>query len=263
MNNRAIGVFDSGLGGLSVLDDLIGMFPGEDFYYIADTKNMPYGTRDSGEIALIVSAVARYLVRQNVKAIVIACNTATAAGAHLHREISIPIVGVIAPTAAYAARRAGGKPLLILATQATVASGYYQKYLNRILPKEAVIYALGCGEFVTAIEDGAINNEFSYNLVREKLKPYQNLNIGSVILGCTHFGYYKNEISAALPGAKLIDCGRPTGAALGKLLGKYNILNQRSSGGQAVINTTGSAPNMEAKMFLFKRTYSGVNHIVI
>ena len=122
---RPIGVFDSGIGGITVLDSLIDLLPNEDFIYVGDTLNVPYGVKTPAQIEELVTNVTKYLLKQNVKAIVIACNTATANSKHLKNITDIPIIGVIEPTAKKAIEVTKRNKIAVLATQATVNSRAY------------------------------------------------------------------------------------------------------------------------------------------
>lgn len=260
MKDNPIGVFDSGIGGLYVLDRLIEALPGEDFIYVADSKNFPYGTRPPAEIAGIVTAVTRYILKQNVKALVIACNTATAHSGHLRAVVDIPIIGVIEPTARVALAAGSDAVIAVLATNATVKSGIYQKYINELAPGATVI-PVGCSEFASAIESGDIGTASSYRRVAAKLSPYAGRGIAAVILGCTHFDLYRREIAAALPGARLISAADPTAGRLEGVLREKELLKDAARPGTVTIMTTGDAETLKQQIAWFRREYRGVYQI--
>ena len=185
--NLPIGVFDSGIGGLTVLYRLIQMFPNEDFVYVGDTLNLPYGTKSKEQLKKLVSNVSNYLYNLPVKSIVIACNTATTNSKHLKNTIDIPIIGVIEPTAKYALNIS--ENILVLATNVTIDSNEYQTIINQNKkdPNSKQFY-LKCSDFVDAIENNEINTPYSYKLVADKLKDLKNEKIDVIICGCTHFG---------------------------------------------------------------------------
>lgn len=260
MKNKPIGVFDSGIGGLAILDRLIAALPNEDFIYVADSGHFPYGTRPAAEIEALVTAVTRYLLNHNIKALVIACNTATAHSGHLPNLTDIPIIGMIAPAVRAAAAAVNTGAIAMLATNATVKAGVYQQYLARLTPSTKVI-AVGCSEFADAIERGEINTAASYRLVAEKLAPYAETKIDVAILGCTHFDYYRQEIGAALPGARLISCADPAAAELVSALREKNLLKDDGKPGMITIDTTGEAAVVTKQIAWFKRPHRGVRHI--
>jgi glutamate racemase len=259
-----IGVFDSGIGGLTVLSELIEQFPNEDFIYVGDTLNCPYGIKTKDEIASLVSRVATYLINQNVKAIVIACNTATANSGHLCKMTNIPIIGVIEPTAECAANATKNKKVAVLATNATIDSNCYQNLLTeKINSNNTKLYPVKCSEFVPAIESGQIENDYSFNLVKSKLQSLVNEGIDTVILGCTHFPLYRAEISSVLKNSNLITSGKPTGEYLKKVLMKNQLLNDQNINGKVIINTTGEPEKMKEQISWFSKKYQGINKIDI
>ncbi|MCK9536842.1 MAG: glutamate racemase [Bacilli bacterium] len=263
MRNNPIGVFDSGIGGLTVLDKLIEIFPHEDFIYIADTKNCPYGIRSAAEIEKLVTDVVLYLLENKIKTLVIACNTATAYGTHLAEITAIPIVGVIEPTAQAAVKTTKNHKIAVLATNATIKSGFYQEYLARQLPSAFCVYPISCSEFVVAIEAGEINNDYSYRLVAEKLKPYRNENIDTAVLGCTHFGLYHREIAQMLPQANLVGSGAPTAQYLYKVLNQKELMSNNKAPGKVIVKTTGDPAKLNKQIKWFKKPYQGIYHIDI
>lgn len=263
MSNRPIGVFDSGLGGLTVLGDLIDIMPHEDFIYIGDTANCPYGIHTGAEITKLVTKIGDYLIGKGIKALVIACNTATAYSDHLRESTSIPVIGVIDPTVRAAWDYAKKKRFIVLATDATVDSGLYQKKLteNENSALHPVVICVKCGAFVEAIEAGHIDTDYSHRLIREKLSPYVDEDIDTVILGCTHFAFYRREIKKVFTRANVIDGGRATGRYLSNILQSKQMLNPQSGPGRLVLNTTGSAVLFRKQIEWFKKPYQDIYHI--
>lgn len=258
-NNKPIGVFDSGIGGLTVLSKLAEVFPCEDFIYVGDTLNCPYGVKSPQEIANLVTRVVRYLLSQDVKAIVIACNTATANSAHLQEFVKIPIVGVIEPTANYALKVSRNQNIAVLATNATIDSQSYQKRIDKKrIFNRGKKYFVKCSEFVTAIEKKQLANDYSFKLVKDKLDFLTDKNIDTVVLGCTHFGLYVPEISRVLPQAKLVDCGGPTSQLLKKIIKKEELMADDFRTGTIRIATTGDPTQMEEQIDWFDKEYQGI-----
>ena len=263
-NNKPIGVFDSGIGGLTVLSKLIETFPSENFIYVGDTLNCPYGIKSPDEIASLVTKITKYLLSQEVKAIVIACNTATANSSHLKNFVNVPVIGVIEPTAKYALKMSKNKNIAVLATNATIDSKSYNKIIDRkFLFKKGQKYFVKCSEFVTAIENQQFRNDFSYKLVKDKLDFLSDKNIDTVVLGCTHFGLYSSEISKVLPKAKLIDCGEPTSKLLKEILVKDRLEADSYRNGKVIITTTGDPLQVEKQITWFDKEHQAVKKIII
>lgn len=257
MMNRPIGVFDSGIGGVTVLDKLIEMFPNEDFIYLGDTINLPYGTKSKEQLESIITGVAEKLIARDVKAIVIACNTATANSMHLSKITDIPIIGVVEPTAKYSISQSANKKIAVLATNVTIDSGIYQKYIE----PEAKGYYIKCSEFVDQIEASNIDTPSSHQLVRSKLEHLQNEGIDTVIHGCTHFGLYAKEIKAVLPDANQISCALPTAMKLAEVLEEKKLRFTGKKVGSVEINVTGDPEVMKPKLNWFTKPYNGIYKI--
>lgn len=258
MNNNPIGVMDSGIGGINVLKSLVEKFPNEDFIYVADTLNCPYGTKSPEEIKELVTRVSNYLINKGCKAIVIACNTATAHASHLFDQDETIVLGVINPTANEAIKRS--KKIAILATNATIASGIYQ---NLLLNANKEVYPIKCSVFVEAIEKGEINSDYAKNLVFNHLKDYQDKEIDTVILGCTHFDLYKNHIKKVFKNARIVSSGKPTSAELERLLKKHYLFTSKTSRGKVHLKTTLAANLLKDQMQIFDLDYEFIEKIII
>ncbi len=187
MNDKFIGVFDSGVGGLTALEDLKKNFPNENFLYLGDTKRCPYGTKTKEELESIVESDIRYLEKCDVKMIVIACNTATANSYHI--ESNVPIIRIIKPTCEVANSKKGS--IIVLGTNYTVKSNAYAKFLNR------EHYQVPCSEWVDIIEQAQTNTDISFESANRLLKDYKG-KVDNAILACTHFGLMEKEIKSVL-----------------------------------------------------------------
>lgn len=264
-DNRPIGVFDSGIGGVTVLSKLTEMLPSEDFIYVGDTLNCPYGVKSSEEIANLVTNVAKFLLERDVKAIVIACNTATANSAHLSNITDVPVVGVIEPTANYAYKQSKNKNIAVLATNATIDSKKYEGYLEkkRCIFKRGKRYYVKCSEFVPVVESLQMNTEYSNKVVTEKINDLKDKKIDTVILGCTHFGLLSKDILSVLPNAKLVGCGKPTGEYLIKILEKKGLLASEQRAGNIKIYTTGDPESMAEQISWFDKDHESVKKIIL
>lgn len=249
-----IGVFDSGIGGLTVLNELVKRFPNEDFVYVGDTLNLPYGTKTKEELESLVDNVANYLNSVPVKAICIACNTATTASAHLLNKYDFPIIGVIKPTAEYSLTF--GSNILVLATNVTIASNAYQNILDNNNPNNGKRFYCKCSEFVDLIENIGVNNEKSFKLVHEKLDKYAKENIDVIVCGCTHFGLLEKEFKEIFPNAKIVDSSYPTYLKLYNELKEKDLLSDSKSEGKVIINLTKAQDNFLSKTKWFSKPYT-------
>lgn len=196
--NAPIGVIDSGVGGLTVAKAIMELLPNEEIIYIGDTARCPYGPRGDKEVRLFTWQLAQKLEQLNVKMLVIACNTATAVALEsLQKHMPFPVVGVINPGARAAVKKTKRSEIVVLATEGTVKSGAYELALKSLNTK-AKIYPLACPTFVPLVESGEYEGQFSYDLVKEGLKPLSGIRFDTVILGCTHYPILQKQIEAAV-----------------------------------------------------------------
>lgn len=202
---HAIGVFDSGVGGLTVLDECLAALPAEDFVYVGDTALFPYGDRAPAEVLHRSLAIGRWLVGQGVKLIVVACNTATAVALpDLQRELDAPVIGVIQPEVRAAVRATHNRRVGLLATEATVRSG---SYARTIASHDAgvVLTAVACPGLAPVIQADHTIDDGVMAMVAGYTAPLTAAGVDTVILGCTHFGMIERLLRRALPGVTLID----------------------------------------------------------
>ena len=244
-DKKPIGVFDSGVGGLTVLEKLVKMYPGENFIYVADQGYCPYGTKTKEEIEQRVLTVGKYLLSRGVKAIVIACNTASLFKQSLQNITDIPVISVIEPTARLACQLTKTKKVAVLATNATIKNGKYQ----RILEENGMeVFPVPASQFVDIIESNEINTEATLKTVTEKLAPLQNKGIDTVIHGCTHFGLLEFQMKKVLPDVTYVECGYPTSIILENVL---QLSKDNVAKGSVEIYTTGKRNDFEAKIKWF------------
>lgn len=255
MKNRPIGVFDSGIGGLAIAKVLKQIYPNENFIYIADLKNVPYGPKSKEEIRTFVENITAYFVEKNAKAIVIACNTASTVADNLN--LDIPIIKMIEPTIAEVLQNKDGNNVLLLATERTVNSKVYEKPL---LDHGLTLYKKAMPEFVLLVEDLQIETSKSYKVVNDLLKEYKNKNINTVILGCTHFGFLTKEIKEVLPNAKQISGANMVAFLLEEYL-KENI--KKTGEGSFTLLTTKGLEELKRKAKFLKIEYNEIKEINI
>lgn len=244
-DKKPIGVFDSGVGGLTVLEKLVKMYPGENFIYVADQGYCPYGTKTKEEIEQRVLTVGKYLLSRGVKAIVIACNTASLFKQSLQNITDIPVISVIEPTARLACQLTKTKKVAVLATNATIKNGKYQ----RILEENGMeVFPVPASQFVDIIESNEMNTEATLKTVTEKLAPLQNKGIDTVVHGCTHFGLLEFQMKKVLPDVTYVECGYPTSIILENVL---QLSKDNVAKGSVEIYTTGKRNDFEAKIKWF------------
>lgn len=186
--NNAIGVFDSGVGGLTVAREIMRQLPNETIYYFGDVKNCPYGDKTKEEIIKYTDRAIKFLIDKGVKMIVLACNTATAAALdYLQDKYDIPIIGVVQPGARRAIQATENNKVLVLGTKFTANSKVYDIEIENI-NSEILVFDKACPAFVPFIEsEGNLDKEATKKILKETLSNTSNLGIDTVVLGCTHY----------------------------------------------------------------------------
>jgi glutamate racemase len=199
-----IGIFDSGVGGLTVLRQIYKQLPHESVIYFGDTARLPYGIRSTSEILLFVREILQWMQQQQVKMVIMACNTSSALTlSTVCQEYNFPILGVILPGAQAAAER--GKRIGVIATPATAKSNVYKQAITSIKP-DAQIWQVGCPEFVPLIEENRIYEPYTLEVARSYLEPLLKQEIDTLVYGCTHYPYLAPILRSLLPAhVKLID----------------------------------------------------------
>ncbi len=218
MNHKAIGVFDSGVGGLTVLKALMERLPSESTVYLGDTARVPYGTKSPEVVIRYSLANARFLLGQQIKLLVVACNTASAVSLPaLSAELSIPVLGVIGPGAAAAAKASRGR-VGVIGTPGTIASGAYQAALSQLKPG-MFLQARACPLFVPLAEEGWIEGEVVEAVARKYLADFAPAGIDTLVLGCTHYPLLKGAIRKVMGDqVTLVDSAEATAQAVQALL---------------------------------------------
>lgn len=218
MDDRPIGVFDSGVGGLTVLKEIVSLMPHEEIYYFGDTKRAPYGNLQKETLARYAEEITAHLTRQNVKAVVVACGTISAVCPDVVRRASgLPVVGMIEP-GVRAALGAAKRAVCLLATRAAVESGRHKQLLRERNPS-LVFYARACPAFATLVEAGQGESEAAYEAARQALAPFAGKELDAVILGCTHYPLMENAIRQAAGGdVTIVNPAREAAASLHEVL---------------------------------------------
>jgi glutamate racemase len=227
MNNAPIGIFDSGIGGLTVMRALMARLPNEEFVYLGDTARLPYGTKSGETVTRYAVQAAAALMKRKVKMLVVACNTASAVALPALEEMfaPVPVVGVIVPGAEAAVAAAPDGPIAIIATEGTVKGGAYVRAIEahgRNIP----VIQQACSLFVSIAEEGLVEGEIAEAIARRYLDPLLAAmpKPKALVLGCTHFPALKNTIAGiAGPEIRLVDSAETTARAVERILTEKNV----------------------------------------
>lgn len=222
-----IGIFDSGVGGLTVAKKIFQLLPKEDVVYFGDTARYPYGPRSEGIIGKFSVQNVNFLLSKKVKFIVVACNTASALALNnLERYRKIPMIGVIKPGASASVKATRNGRIGVIGTLGTISSGAYQKAIYQIDPKKKV-YSVTCPLFVALAEEGYINKEATHLIAQEYLDPLIKRKVDTLVLGCTHYPLLKRIISDTMgKEVKLIDSAEETAMEVKRVLAQKSLLRK-------------------------------------
>lgn len=220
-DQRPIGVFDSGIGGLSVLKHLVRLMPTERFVYLGDTARVPYGNKSTETVQAYSLQCAAFLMQHNVKMIVVACNTASALALDvLRRDVPVPVLGVIEPAAAEASTATRTGMVGVIGTRATISSNSYARAIEAAAgSRTMVVHSQPCPLFVPLVEEGWLDTPATRLVAGEYLRPLIANHIDTLVLGCTHYPLLKPMLSSMLPDVRLIDCGECTARVAAEMNG--------------------------------------------
>ena len=240
MDARPIGVFDSGTGGLTVLHECLVTMPHEDFVYLGDHARLPYGPRRLDEVRGFALEIGRYLARQDVKLVLVACNTATSAALpQLQEALSVPVVGVIQPEAHAAVQATRKRKIGLLATEATVEAGRYAEFVAA-LDAGVELTALPCPRLVPLIEGDDPFGAETTEAVREYAAPFKEAGVDTVILGCTHYPLIRPVFQRVFGrGVTLVFSAEETAREVAGTLARKGIENDEGREGVYRFLTTG------------------------
>lgn len=222
---RPICMFDSGIGGLTVLRAITGRLPNESLVYFGDTARLPYGTKSKATVTRFSSEIVRFLVTKNPKIIVVACNTASAYSLPVIESlVDVPVIGVIEPGANAALRATGNNRIGVIGTRATIQSGAYLEAIQAKRP-DAKIFSKACPLFVPVIEEGWIDHEVTRGIAEEYLTHLVECGVDTLILGCTHYPLLKSLIQDVVgEGVTLVDSAEETASEVGRVLAQSEML---------------------------------------
>jgi glutamate racemase len=234
MNDQPIAIFDSGLGGLTVVREVRRRLPGEDIVYFGDTARVPYGSKSPQTVFRFAHEVCGFLLRFDPKLIVAACNTVSAVALDdIERQIPVPVLGVVKPGAAEAVRRSAGGPIGVIATEATVNSQAYSRAIRLLAPDLAIVEQ-ACPSLVAVIEEGRTSHDpIVRMLLIDYLEKIRILDPRALVLGCTHYPLIKQGVAEAMGDhVALVDSAEATAREAEKRLAGQAGLSDRPAGGR-------------------------------
>lgn len=230
MDKRPIGIFDSGLGGLSVVKDFIKILPYENIVYFGDTGRVPYGTKSRDTILKYARQDEQFLLENDVKMVIAACGTVSSVAYDTGKDLSVPFLGVVEPSAKTAVSLTKNKRVGVIGTPTTVSSNSYKKAINAI-DESIEVFQVGCPLFVSIVEQGWIDkdDEVAFFTAKRYLQPLIEANIDTLILGCTHFPLISQTIAKVMgENVTLISSGAATALEAAELLKAQNLLNEKN-----------------------------------
>ncbi len=229
MQDSAIGIFDSGIGGLTVFQEIAKILPEENLVYLGDTAHVPYGTKSAAAVTRYSLRNVVFLLQQRVKAVVVACNTASAlALKELKKEFALPILGVINPGAQGALRVSRIKKIGVIGTEGTIKSGAYSEAIRLQDPK-AQVTSIACPLFVPLVEEGWLEGDVVERVSQKYLHPLLQNKIDVLILGCTHYPLLKRSLQKVVgPEVSLIDSAEETANEIAQLLTEENLIRKEN-----------------------------------
>lgn len=235
MKTEPIGLFDSGVGGLSVLKQFVKFLPNESYIYLGDTARVPYGNKSEATINKYAEDCTQFLINKGVKMIVVACNTLSAVALDTIQNIAkdIDVVGMIKPAASDAVRTTYNNKIGVIGTRATINSNVYKNAILEISSKnygtsEIEVFSQECPLFVPFVEEGYLNHPAITQIAEEYLLPLKNKNIDTLVLGCTHYPFLKQLISHILDDITLIDTGESAAIVALRKLAKKDLLSDEN-----------------------------------
>ena len=226
MNSNPIGVFDSGIGGLTVAREIVKQLPKESIIYLGDTARVPYGTRGKEVIIQFAKELASFLLKRHVKCLVVACNTISAVALdEIEKISSVPVIGVVRPAARNAVGMTKNKRIGVIGTQGTIRSKAYEQEIKKIDPSIEV-FSVGCPLFVPLAEEGLDQHEATKLVAEDYLEEIVKSGIDTLILGCTHYPLLLETIAETVgKGVTLVDSAGPTAEELNRMLAEKNLLS--------------------------------------
>ena len=230
IKSAPIGVFDSGIGGLTVAKELIRALPSEDIIYLGDTARVPYGTKSGRTVVIYSHRNTEFLVSKGIKLLVVACNTASSVSIpSLREEFDIPVIGVIEPGARKAVSVCSTGKIGVIGTPSTINSSAYKKAIHSLNP-DLDVYAKACPLFVPLADEGWVEGDLVEQIVEQYLAEIKQSGIDTLVLGCTHYPLLKNTIQKVMgSNITLVDSAEETASEIKEVLTNEHLLNDSSS----------------------------------
>lgn len=231
--DKAIGIFDSGIGGLTVLKEIIKRLPHENTVYLGDTARVPYGIKSPETVTRYSFENTSFLLKQEIKLLVVACNTASAISLdEIKKNFPIPVIGVLEPGARAAVAVTKSKRIGVIGTEATIGSRAYPDTIKRFDPEIEVI-GMPCPLFVPLAEEGWIDNDIAFSVAEKYLEPLKRRGIDTLVLGCTHYPLLKGVIKEIMGnGVSLIDSAQETAKEVEEMLREKGLLRKQFNRGR-------------------------------
>lgn len=227
-SERPIGIFDSGIGGLTVVKEILKLLHAENIIYLGDTARVPYGIRTPETITRYAIENTEFLLQRNIKLLVVACNTVSATSLEvLKKRINIPVIGVLEPGVEAAIRETKNKRIGVIGTEATIKSSAYYRALTSVDP-EVNVFCVPCPLFVPLVEEGWTDGEVVHTIASTYLKELRTKGIDTLVLGCTHYPLLKGVIKIVMDGIKLVDSAIETARITRDVLRSEGLLRMSS-----------------------------------
>ena len=267
MNKNAIGIFDSGLGGLTAVREIVEILPNENIIYFGDTGRVPYGSKSTEAISKYARQDARFLKKMGVKIIVAACGTVSSVAPDLSSELGLPYTGVVYPTCFTAINTTKNGRIGVIGTAATINSHSYKRRIKEKHP-EFEVFERHCQLFVSFVENGLVDpeDELVRLMVRRYMAPFKESGVDTLILGCTHFPLLAEAIGREMgEGVTLIDSGKETAIYTKKIMTEQGLLNDSGEKGEARFYVSDTPADFEkyAELFLKNSLGNNAEHINI
>ncbi len=221
-----IGIFDSGVGGLTVFHELMRRLPAENLIYLGDTARVPYGIKSADTVTRYALEITHFLMEQEIKLLVVACNTVSSVAlSALQEHFPIPVVGVLVPGARAAVRDSRARKVGVIGTESTIGSNAYVRAIHDLDP-DVEVFTRACPLFVPLAEEGWGDHPLTVSIVREYLKDFQGTGIDTLVLGCTHYPILRSAIGSVMgKGVRLVDSATETVREVQGLLASRGVLN--------------------------------------
>jgi glutamate racemase len=229
MKNKAIGIFDSGVGGLTVFKEIERLLPNEDIIYFGDTARVPYGNKSKSTIIKFSTENILFLLKKKVKIIVIACNTASSLALDsLAGIFSVPLIGVVEAGAQKALKISKNNRIAVIGTRSTINSKSYEKAILK-KNKTAKVFSRACPLFVPLVEEGILEGKTAQNIIELYLKNFKKLGADVIILGCTHYPLLKKQIASYLKGVCIVDSATEVALHARGILAQNDLLRSKKN----------------------------------